>query len=599
MEALMGCINYKYPRGGLPAVLLTAVLIFGCSSKVTQKDPFFEKWSTAAETQTGYSPVTKERGGIRGLDCIGLDVVPNDVEDTQADTSTKSLPVKQIHLKMVKEDIKTVLRALALEGGINIIVGGKNEIKGEITVNFRDVPWDQAFKSLLASHGLTYAWEGDIVRVKTAADRKDDVEQKTQKAVIKSLERLITCVIPIYNLILTPTATATRDISSKMNLEKTAGSSSSERTTKITDIEKRDYSNLPEILASFLSGSGSVGVDTIRNAVIIQATPDDLKKMIPLIEKLDTPRQQIQIQANIVETTKEMARQLGIQWGGMYARTVGSDNLYINPGGTRGSATSPGSALAGTYTPTYGTSGMSGQGYGVNFPISSTAMTTAGGAASLGLMFGSIGGNILDMQLSALQRDSKLNILSSPSITTLDNQEASTENGEKVPYVTYETSSGTTTKTVKFEEAVLRLKITPHVIDEKTLSMKILVQKDEVDPIRNVDGNPYIIKKKTETNLNVRSGETIVISGLTKQRTLGGDTGVPGLKNIPVLGWLFKNDDTQEKMEEVLIFITPKILPAMDATVKSSETMANPANSNRSAGSAAGEKPVADKTPQP
>jgi type IV pilus assembly protein PilQ len=321
---------------------------------------------------------------------------------------------------------------------------------------------------------------------------------------------------------------------------------------------------------------------------------------MPIIEKIDKPTPQIQIRANIVETTKDTARNLGIQWGGMYARTVGSDNLYINPGGTGGSAAPPGSALAGTYTPTYGSSGMSGQGYGVNFPISSAAMTAAGGAASLGLMFGSIGGNILDLQLSALQQDGKINILSSPSITTLDNQMAFTENGARVPFSTLETTGGTTTKTVKFEDVVLRLEITPHVIDGRNLSMKILVKKDEVDEVEThkVDGNPRIIKKQTSTSLIVQDGETIVISGLTKQKGSNSVNGVPGLKDIPVLGWLFKGEGKSESMEEVLIFITPRILPATIAAVKSSETMANPANSNRTAGSAAGETPVADKTPQ-
>ena len=99
-------------------------------------------------------------------------------------------------------------------------------------------------------------------------------------------------------------------------------------------------------------------------------------------------------------------------------------------------------------------------------------MTAAGGAASLGLMIGSIGGNILDLQLSALQKDGKVNILSSPSITTLDNQMAFTENGERVPYSTIDTSVTPPTRTVKFEDAVLRLEITPHVIDGRDLSMK-------------------------------------------------------------------------------------------------------------------------------
>jgi type IV pilus assembly protein PilQ len=526
MEAPMGCINDKFPRGGLLAVLLTAVLIFGCSPiKVSQTDPFLEKWSTMAETQTGSSPKPRDRN-ILILD------IPDDPGQARMDVAEKSLPQQRVSLKMRQADVKTVLRSLARIVDKNVLV--KNEIKGEITIDFQDVPWDQAFNSLLSTQGLTYAWEGDIIRVMTFDDKDLDLKRKTQDMGIKWVAPLHTVVVPI------------------------------------------DYAkpkDLKETLESFLTQTkegkprGSVRVDEYSNSLVISAIRDDLVRMMPIIKKIDMPTPQIQIQANIVETTKEMARQLGIQWGGSYARKLtANDSLYVTPGGTLGTATPPGSALAGTYTPNYGDAGISGQGFGVNFPVSGTAVSAAGGVASLGLVIGSIGGNVLDMQLNALQRDSKLNILSSPSITTLNNQKAFTENGEKVPYSTLDTSVTPPTRVVKFEDAVLRLEITPHVIDDDTLSMKIIVKKDEVDPIRNVDGNPYIIKKMTETNLIVRNGETIVISGLTKQRNLGGDTGVPGLKDVPVLGWLFKSDDRSQKMEEVLIFITPRILPPYQAS---------------------------------
>jgi type IV pilus assembly protein PilQ len=195
---------------------------------------------------------------------------------------------------------------------------------------------------------------------------------------------------------------------------------------------------------------------------------------------------------------------------------------------------------------------------------------SATGAGTLGLMFGTLGGNILEVQLNALQTEGKLNILSSPSITTLDNQKAFTENGAKVPYVTEEVSStGAITRAVKFEDVVLRLEITPHVIDGKNLKMKILVKKDEVDETEThkVQGNPRIIKKQTETSLIVQDGETIVISGLTKHKSQDSESGIPGLKDIPVLGWLFKGTSKSQSMEEVLIFITPTILPVQTAAV--------------------------------
>ena len=171
----------------------------------------------------------------------------------------------------------------------------------------------------------------------------------------------------------------------------------------------------------------------------------------------------------------------------------------------------------------------------------------------------------MEVELQALQKDSKLNILSSPSITTLDNQKAFTENGQRVPFVTLTTGTAgaAPTQTVTFENAVMRLEITPHVIDGKNMKMKIKVEKDELDftHAATMLGNPIIIKKLTETSLIVKDGETIVISGLTKETRGDGDAGVPWLKDIPVLGYAFKADNKNEAMEEVLIFITPHILP--------------------------------------
>ena len=129
-----------------------------------------------------------------------------------------------------------------------------------------------------------------------------------------------------------------------------------------------------------------------------------------------------------------------------------------------------------------------------------------------------------------MESEGVLNILSSPSITTLDNKMAYTENGEKVPYVSKDDDGDTS---VKFEDAVLRLEMTPNVIDPANLKLKVLIKKDEVDASRSVQGNPYIVKKQTETTVLVRSGETIVISGLTKEKGTNQEAGVPGMRDLP------------------------------------------------------------------
>ena len=323
---------------------------------------------------------------------------------------------------------------------------------------------------------------------------------------------------------------------------------------RVIPIDYAKPKDLQEMLKEYLSRDekgnalGSIMVDEHSNSLVVNAVQDDIDRLVSLIRELDKPIAQILIESNIVEATKEAARGLGIQWGGAYT----GDGFFVTPGGT-GGQTDPNTNTQ-TYDPATGQTGIGGQGFAANFPID---LITGGSGAALGLMFGKIGGNILDMQLLALQNEGKLNILSSPSIITMDNQVAFTENGARVPYVSQSGLSGTE---VKFEEAVLRLEIKPHVISHDTLKMEITVKKDEADPVRNVLGNPFIIKKQTKTTLIAKDGETIVISGLTKETTQEAERGVPGMKDTPLLGWLFRSHQTTNTMEEVLIFITPHIL---------------------------------------
>ena len=511
-------------------ILIGVWSVAGCAGDtIVKKDPFFEKWKTLEQTSTGSSPVATPRA-------IDVKEIASKTVGTKQDenriVAVRLLPTTKITLDITPTDVKSVLRAMAKIVELNILI--KNDIKGEVRVNFKEVPWDQAFNSILRMQSLTYVWEGDIIRVLSQDDKDRELKQKTQEANARLVEDLLPpVVVPIEY------------------------GNSQEIMDNLKDMLAKDKDGKPK---------GSIKVDKYSNSLIIHTVADNLQGMLSIIEQLDKPTHQILIKANIVEATKDAARNLGVQWGGMYAQRVGNESMYITPGGTAGSAILP-SALSGAYTPTYGAAGIAGQGYGVNFPASSAAMAAAGGAGSLGLLFGTIGGNILEVQLQALQKDGKINILSSPSITTLDNQMAYTENGEKVPYVSTSTAAGATTQDVKFEDAVLRLEITPHVIGEKNLKMAILIKKNEVDPTgRNVLGNPYIFKKETKTNLIVQDGETIVISGLTKQKSTESEGGIPWLKDIPGLGWLFKATGKAESMEEVLIFITPKILPPQVAT---------------------------------
>ena len=517
----MEVVDLKYSAKNIVMLglgLFLLIFFFGCADglKIEKKDPFFDKWITLAENSQGHSPSAEpSKVNLSSLAAKQVSSVP------LMKPALQKLPDQRINLTMRQAELKAVLRAMAKSVNLNLLV--KDELKIQISVDFRGVPWDTAFTGLLHTYNLSYIWEGDIIRVLTSDDVKQDLDRKQQMRETQLLEPLLAPVVINVNY---------------------------------ADAEKL-MKTLTEILTKDKDGKqtrGSIMLDEFTKSLVISATRDDLNRILPIIEKLDKPTQQIVIKANIVETTKGVARDLGIKWGGYNkgSKISGNDDLIV----TGGSGVPVG--------------GIGGKGFGANFPAGSAGSTlldaTNGPLGTLGLMFGKIGGNLLEVELQALQKDNKLNIISSPSITTLDNQLAFTQNGQRVPFVTYipsPTAGGAPTQSVTFENAVMRLEIKPHVIDGKNLKMEIKVKKDELDFTHSSSmfGNPIIIQKLTETNLIVKDGETIVISGLTKETKGAGDAGVPWLKDLPVFGWLFKADNKNEAMEEIIIFITPHILP--------------------------------------
>lgn len=512
----------------LTATILSALVLAlasGCASKKDEPDPFFDKWKSLSTNSTGFSPPKVVR------DVKPKTILRQEEVAAQQEEQKRPLPQMPVTLKLHNVDVGVALRSLAAAANRSIIVSPG--VKGTTSINVNHAPWEDVFRGILASNTLDFAWRGELIQVMTLADKKGELDRET--------------------------------LENQRMAQKLKGRKVGPLVTTVVEVRYAEAAELKKNLEGFLSKDeqgkpvGSVVVDKHTNSLIVQAVEDDQSKIVTLVNNLDKPRAQILLKAHIVEATKEAARDLGIQWGGI-ARSgnAGQGNrFWATPGGTGSTTTNP---QTGGITPIIGNPGSSGQPYGMNFPVNTAGKSAMG---SLGLMFGTIGGNILDVQLSALQDNGKINILSSPSISTLDNQVAFTENGEKVPYVS---TNGQGDREVRFEDAVLRLEITPHVIDDANLKLKVQVKKDEVDLTRTVEGNPFIIKKQTETTLIVQDGETIVISGLTKERNATRRQGIPGAHDVEGLGWLFGNDSKSSKMEEVLIFITPTILPYREVT---------------------------------
>ncbi|WP_161794859.1 type IV pilus secretin PilQ [Desulfonatronum thioautotrophicum] len=482
---------------------------------------------------------------------------PFTILDDTVEEPERPLPTNLVNIRVIQDlNIADILMLLSRAANINLVLSPSvHNISGVARFKFENIPWDNAFRGLLRSHGLTYFWEGEVLKVYTQSDIENDIKMmetikrhQTMTAERGRLDPLVTSIIKLRYLSAGKSGTISKRASQTDRSRDQFSTTSTRAEISHTAITER----LLPLLSLDESGRhrGSIHYEPDINSLVVHATRLDTNKILRLLEHLDQPRPQVHIQAHIVETSKEMARDLGIQWGGRRAGVNAGQPWMVAPGvGQRPAAT-------GDPRPTFdygqGSGGMAG-----NFPAD--LQTTLTGL-SLGFITG--GANYLEMQLSALQRDGKLNILSSPSISTMDNHSAFTKSGEEVPYVTYEfDSESMRSQNVKFKDAVLSLEITPSVIDDNSLRLSIHIVKDEVDFSRMVSGNPLILKKETQTQLVVGNTETVVISGLTKEVSRQRLDGVPWLQDIPGLGALFRRDNTGRLMEDIVIFITPTILP--------------------------------------
>jgi type IV pilus assembly protein PilQ len=297
----------------------------------------------------------------------------------------------------------------------------------------------------------------------------------------------------------------------------------------------------------------------VQGNVIVVMPADKLKKAEEQRLKEDVSRgklKQISIEAQIVEAVDTFVRRIGIQWGGGLLTNAGNTTIGAMAGSAGyASGLTTGSTGATTIPQTFPNGvGFSNSNQAVNFPYFFSQ------TPGLGILIG--GANfVLSAQINALETSNEGKIISSPKVTTLDNVKATIKQGEEVPYVTESTSGGVVTRTVMFKEAVLKLDVKPTITPEGKISMEIKATNDYPDYTRSIQGNPPIIKNEVDSTVVVHDGDTIVIGGIYKSNDIKGVGGVPGVYKIPVLGWLFKMEEEQRTKREILIFITPKVVP--------------------------------------
>jgi type IV pilus assembly protein PilQ len=405
-------------------------------------------------------------------------------------SAEKTYTGEPLSLNLKDADIKDVLRTFAQLTGLNIAIDPT--VSGSVTVDFVDVPWDQALEVILRQNSLAYVLEGNVMRVGTAARLSEEAESNRRLGEQEKLN------VPLST------------VGFKLSY------------ARATDVAV--------LLREMASPRARIIVDQRTNQLIISEIPVYLQTMRNLIDSVDVPTRQVIIEARIVETTKLFTQQYGFNWG-----------------------------FHGSMDPSLGT------GTGLVFP---NRIDTVGGPFDFGVgnpvlsfsLANVLGTFTLDLALLAAETEGIARIISAPRVMTQDNMPAEIQSGFQIPY---QTRINFTT-TIQYVDATLRLSVTPQITESGTVIMEIQVQKNEPATGLNIEGGSGtpLSTRRAQTRLMVRDGGTSVIAGIYQVKENNGQTRMPFVHQIPIIGALFRTRNYSSEHDELLIFITPRIVRA-------------------------------------
>ena len=441
-------------------------------------------------------------------------------ESSGLSTKNKNFSGKRVSFDFQDVEVRTILQILAKESGMNIVAS--DSVSGKMTLTLKDVPWDQALDLVLDARNLDMRRTGNIINVAP----RDELLAK-DKANLQA-QNEINDLGPLFS--------QTFQLKYK-NVEE---------FRKILRIEDNSSSASDN---SILSKRGSALIDPATNTLIITDNSMIIRKFQKLIEELDVPTRQVMVEARIVEATDTFARDLGVKfgaygvsgrnsWGSDFANAIASYNNAVGGSNTLGSSTPF------TFNPN------------VSLPVSSATSSIA--------LVRAIGSGALGLELSASQAQGKSKIISSPRVLTQDRKEATIESGKEIPYQEASSSGATSTS---FKKAVLGLTVTPNITPDGQVIMDIQVNKDSVDASCGAT-EPCISTKNLKTMAMVEDGGTLILGGIYEEENSDSVRKVPLLGDIPVVGNLFKSRARNENRNELLIFITPRIMDNQGSTLR-------------------------------
>jgi type IV pilus assembly protein PilQ len=472
--------------------------------------------------------------------------VPQRPAPTLEEAVIAGLPVAPISVELREAELKSFLRALGQEFKLNLLV--HEDVKGQISVSLQNVPLRQAFEGIARANGLLLIpGPGNIIEILPVPVYQARLQQLSAVAPAPKVDQ--------------PPPLVTQKVEIRYAFNPRDSMSAVGREINVSGKQIKDLNELVDLLKKRLSGRPGSDISAISrlNALVITDTPQKVEEIVGVVKTIDVPNETVGIEARIAEVTTQALEDLGIQWGG---RIRFGEAVFT--GGGLGATTG---ALS--TQPQSGAVGLSGSNFLVNLPA---RIPLVGPGGSLGFTLGRTASRILDIQLSALEQQGKLKLVAAPRLTTMNHERAWIESGQEIPFRNISVSAtGISTFTVQFKQASIELEVTPHVIKNgspQAIALDVVVGRKEADFARAIEGNPPLITRTVYTRALVQEGETAVIGGLIREDTSNTLDAIPLLSDIPVFGWFFKRTEKKEDKSQLMVFLTPTILPTPMTTAE-------------------------------
>jgi type IV pilus assembly protein PilQ len=434
---------------------------------------------------------------------------------------------EKLSLNFQNIEVRALLQLIADFSDFNLVAS--DAVNGSITLRLKNVPWDQALDIILKAKGLDKRVDGNVLMVAPAAEIAE--RERLQVEANKQLQELA----PLRTEYIRIRYADARKLFDLFDINHAGGGSGNNSNQNAT--------------GSILSARGNAIVDERTNTIILTDTEDKIAEFRRIVQQIDIPVRQVEIEARIVVANTDFRKQLGARWGVAALRKSGSSQLEVM-GQRTGLDSQPGNPIE-FFGPTGGTLDLN-ESLAVDLGVAKPT-----GSIALGLLRNN---TFLDLELSALQNDGYGEIISQPKVITSDKKKATIKSGTQVPY---QQANGLGTSNISFKDAVLKLEVTPLITPDNRIVMTLTVAQDSIGkfvPSGNGGQVPTIDTTNVETEALVGDGQTLVLGGIFKMESLDSVEKVPVLGDIPGVGRLFRHTSKDQKKQEILIFITPKIL---------------------------------------